>query len=411
MFRTLLALVPLACAGGVGAQTPFYSQAPTVTDSGFNSSAGVQVMADDVDLLVGSNVSDVSWWGFMDTGSPGTDFSNLAGFEITFFADSAGSPGAQIGSSTLVSFPVAATPPAIATFFGAGPFGDVYRFDVALDSTVALPAGASWVSIKGVLVSNAAGQDTFNWMLDDCDAGDSTFIGAGDCGSTIIAADTFPPDQVFDVVGNLSNKDLAFTLLDAPADSDGDGLTDAEEADIGTDPLNPDTDGDGLLDGEEVNNQDYLLDPLNPDTDGDGWDDFEEVINQGTDPTNVDTDGDFITDPCDPDPLTPTDVEDFICDSLRDLAWDIKQLDTDDFVGFSYFGRRIRQVILAVQLHFAAWNVKCEQYDWAIWRIENVIARMDGTSPPYDWVSQSPAVEDIVAELECIVDTLILFGQ
>ena len=35
-------------------------------------------------------------------------------------------------------------------------------------------------------------------------------------------------------------------------DSDGDGLTDAEEASIGTDANNPDTDGDGLLDGWEV---------------------------------------------------------------------------------------------------------------------------------------------------------------
>lgn len=35
-------------------------------------------------------------------------------------------------------------------------------------------------------------------------------------------------------------------------DSDADGLTNAEEASLGTDPTNPDTDGDGLLDGWEV---------------------------------------------------------------------------------------------------------------------------------------------------------------
>ena len=45
-------------------------------------------------------------------------------------------------------------------------------------------------------------------------------------------------------------------------DMDGDGLLDAEEAAIGTDPLNPDTDGDGFDDGEEV----LVLgtDPLDP---------------------------------------------------------------------------------------------------------------------------------------------------
>jgi hypothetical protein len=40
----------------------------------------------------------------------------------------------------------------------------------------------------------------------------------------------------------------------APVDTDGDGLDDARENTIGTDPNNPDTDGDGYLDGEEIQN-------------------------------------------------------------------------------------------------------------------------------------------------------------
>jgi hypothetical protein len=36
------------------------------------------------------------------------------------------------------------------------------------------------------------------------------------------------------------------------ADTDGDGLLDGREMEMGTDPLNPDTDGDGLLDGDEA---------------------------------------------------------------------------------------------------------------------------------------------------------------
>lgn len=35
-------------------------------------------------------------------------------------------------------------------------------------------------------------------------------------------------------------------------DTDGDGLTDTEEAALGTDPSVVDTDGDGLADGQEV---------------------------------------------------------------------------------------------------------------------------------------------------------------
>ena len=79
-----------------------------------------------------------------------------------------------------------------------------------------------------------------------------------------------------------------------PVDTDGDGLTDAEEAELGTDPNNADTDGDGLTDGEEVN--EYNTDPLNEDTDGDGLLDGGEVHSHQTDPLNEDTDGDGLSD-------------------------------------------------------------------------------------------------------------------
>lgn len=68
-------------------------------------------------------------------------------------------------------------------------------------------------------------------------------------------------------------------------DTDGDGLTDAQEAQIGTDPTRADTDGDGLTDGEEVR---FGLDPLNPDTDGDGFADGQE-LQQQTNPLDPDS--------------------------------------------------------------------------------------------------------------------------
>jgi outer membrane protein OmpA-like peptidoglycan-associated protein len=77
-------------------------------------------------------------------------------------------------------------------------------------------------------------------------------------------------------------------------DSDGDGLLDSQEADIGTDPFNPDTDGDGLNDGEEVNL--YRTDPLNPDTDWDGLKDGAEVLTHKTDPLDRDTDDGGVAD-------------------------------------------------------------------------------------------------------------------
>ena len=68
---------------------------------------------------------------------------------------------------------------------------------------------------------------------------------------------------------------------DVSVDSDQDGLTDEEEAKLGTNPNDPDSDHDGLTDREEV--KVYKTDPLKADTDGDGYPDGIEVKN-GYDP-------------------------------------------------------------------------------------------------------------------------------
>ncbi|MEN8680355.1 MAG: DUF642 domain-containing protein [Akkermansiaceae bacterium] len=110
----------------------------------------------------------------------------------------------------------------------------------------------------------------------------------------------------------------AFALPDA----DEDGLTDEDEAVLGTDPNDPDSDDDGIEDGEEVNT--HNTDPLNPDTDGlkDG-----EELDLLTNPALADSDGDGLNDglevACGTDPTTPEVVGDVIEDSLRNLARDI----------------------------------------------------------------------------------------
>ena len=80
----------------------------------------------------------------------------------------------------------------------------------------------------------------------------------------------------------------------AAGDTDGDGLSDAEEVAYGSDPLNRDYDADGILDGEEV--YVYGIDPVNNDTDGDGLLDGEEVFQYGTSPVSTDSDGDGLGD-------------------------------------------------------------------------------------------------------------------
>jgi len=123
-----------------------------------------------------------------------------------------------------------------------------------------------------------------------------------------------------------------------PKDTDGDGLSDDQEAQLGSNPAEGDTDGDGYNDAEEVNvlksnptqadagavekrieetnrrlstvssTRSVTSSPTtpsqpeapaaatpSPDADGDGLT-IEQERNVGTDPNNTDTDGDGLTD-------------------------------------------------------------------------------------------------------------------
>ncbi len=150
-------------------------------------------------------------------------------------------------------------------------------------------------------------------------------------------------------------------------DSDGDGLSDERELELGTDPFDPDTDGDGLSDGREV---ELDTDPLDPDTDGDGVSDARE-LERGTSPRSVDADADGLTDerelelgtdPFDPDTdddglgdwhelevgTDPTDP-DTDGDGLRD-GWEVRERTAD---GARLPGSDPRAMDLYVQVDYA----------------------------------------------------------
>ncbi len=115
-------------------------------------------------------------------------------------------------------------------------------------------------------------------------------------------------------------------------DMDGDGITNGEETDNGTDPDNADTDGDGIPDGAE--NTDADGDGINggADTDSDN-DGIDDAVEAGPTPAfPVDTDGDGMADFVDPDSDNdgiPDSVETAV-DTDADGVADFRDPDADD---------------------------------------------------------------------------------
>ena len=169
------------------------------------------------------------------------------------------------------------------------------------------------------------------------------------------AGESDPQDFALVNVGQVKaafSFELPPSQVDSDVDTDGDGLTDVRERELGTDPTLADTDGDGLGDGYEVvrgtnplvadTDGDGLSDgleaaycsnPLVTDTDGDGLLDGREA-ELGTSPTRADTDGDGLSDSAEfaagTDPLNPDTDDDGLPDGRElDLGTDPLVADTD----------------------------------------------------------------------------------
>ena len=136
--------------------------------------------------------------------------------------------------------------------------------------------------------------------------------------------------MVYDTDGN--------GVSDGDEDFDTDGLTNVEEQGWGTDPYDDDTDDDTLLDGWEVQYTlgGNLYPDLNDSDDDETSDDLEDYDNDGltnaeeqalgTDPNKWDTDEDGLSDGWEVDndlnPLLPDSDDDGINDGDEDFDYD-----------------------------------------------------------------------------------------
>lgn len=91
-------------------------------------------------------------------------------------------------------------------------------------------------------------------------------------------------------VNNNINTVEAEPVDENDLDDDFDGLSNAQERELGTNPFEADSDNDALFDQDEV--EIYGTDPLDSDTDNDELSDHDEIIVWRTDPLDPDSDGD-----------------------------------------------------------------------------------------------------------------------
>ena len=219
---------------------------------------------------------------------------------------------------------------------------DITNYDTT--DKPAKPGDTAEVSLKGTLPIS---DPTLEWRDSDGKVVKSCQLDSisdlGECGTFDVPEDAKSGDIFHAVVTNgEGTTPIAADSFIVSEDTDGDGLSDAEEKELGTDPNKADTDGDGINDGDEVDGSKNPFDkdgnkvadgengaptdPTKADTDGDGTNDGDEVTG---DKNNGEP-----TDPNDPESKPAEDPKDSDGDGLTDdkekeLGTDPNKADTD----------------------------------------------------------------------------------
>jgi hypothetical protein len=193
------------------------------------------------------------------------------------------------------------------------------------------------------------------------------------------------------------------------ADSDADGLSDGYENANGPNICNPDSDGDGMLDGTEIDvaMNSGCPDPSNSDSDGDTLIDGVEV-GLGTNPCSVDTDGDGVHDNIDPTPTVPGVPANFLEILVRSEAQQVSSTDLSAFEGPNDNAKQGRRNGIATHLNNAANAIANGNYGAAITQLTIVLGRIDGVSPPPDWMAPGPEQQSLHADVAALIALLEL---
>jgi hypothetical protein len=167
--------------------------------------------------------------------------------------------------------------------------------DEATPLVIAISAG-EWAGLEAATISITTDNvenptlDVYLPRIEEGDVSGSGYLAfyIAEDGSTYYAATSkdFEIARDLNWAGYQIQEEYLTRAAGEVLDADGDGLTDEEEAVLGTDPDEDDTDGDILNDGYEVHT--YGTDPLDADSDDDGLDDYTEVRSIGSDPNSDD---------------------------------------------------------------------------------------------------------------------------
>jgi len=208
----------------------------------------------------------------------GQGFATTAGANTVLFNGVAGTVVSATSTSLVVTVPADATNGVISVTVAGKTINASGTFTVsALPAIVAITpksvfAGTS-LSITVTGINLGASTFTFPPVLSPPVIGitNISINTAGTSATMNLAVAPFTSGRLVLVASNAQGSSSPFPTAgnsfgivnpgQSSVDSDGDGLSDAQEVMLGTDPFNPDTDGDGFSDGVEVASG---SDPLNP---------------------------------------------------------------------------------------------------------------------------------------------------